>query len=119
MSRNDLIRRGDAYEAIYALHADGVEGIVNAPRNSYGEDLRDVLDAISDIPAVPHEMTAREYLMVRTRMCYKYESCEGCPLNIINEKYNCLCFSVESQSQEEAVAIVEEWAREHPEKRSE
>lgn len=67
----------------------------------------------------PHEMSAREYLMARTRMCYKYEACEGCPLNIINEKYNCLCFSVESQSQEEAVAVVEKWAQKHPEERSE
>lgn len=74
---------------------------------------------INETPAVPHEMTAREYLMVRTRMCYKYEACEGCPLNIINEKYNCLCFEVESQSPEEAVAVVEAWAHEHPEERSE
>lgn len=31
MSDEDLIRRGDAFEAIYALHADGKEGIMNAP----------------------------------------------------------------------------------------
>ena len=116
MSDNDLIRRGDAYEAIYALHADGVEGIVNAPRNSYGEDLRDVLDAISDIPAVPHEMSAKEYHLIKRRMC---KNCPVCPLNeaAINLFIDCKRF--EREYPEKAVALVENWAKEHPEERSE
>lgn len=116
MSDNDLIRRGDALEAIYALHADGKKGIMNAPRNSYGEDLRDVLAAIGDIPAVPHEMSAREFLHGFSRMCATYPAygndtgCKGCPL-----EYDRTCDLMRSELADHYIDVVQKWLREHPE----
>lgn len=105
MSDKDLIRRGDVYEAIYALHADGKEGIMNAPRNSYGEDLRDVIDAIGDIPAVPQEMSAREYERAIDRAFYSADDAWGEWADAIDEG-----------NKDKAVTIIEKWTREHPER---
>lgn len=61
-------------------------------------------------------MTTVEYLKARKRMCDRYVSsipaCEGCPL----DSPNCTeCSDYEETCPEEAIAIVEKWAKEHPE----
>jgi hypothetical protein len=116
MSDNDSIMRGDVFEAIYALHADGKEGIMNAPRNSYGEDLRDVLDAIADIPAVPQEMSAREYLKVRERMASELgELCSACHCE--GKCWDCPYHTPDTEDEmkypDRSVALVEKWAKAH------
>lgn len=54
-------------------------------------------------------MDAVKYLREITRMCTKYETCEGCPIADHN-----LCKTMEVQEPERIVAIVEKWAKEHP-----
>ena len=54
-------------------------------------------------------MDAVKYFEERERMCKTYPTCEGCPLEPKDE-YDCIKDSVK------AVAIVEKWAEEHPQK---
>ena len=54
-------------------------------------------------------MDAVKYFEESERMCKTYPTCEGCPLEPKNE-YDCIKDSVK------AVAIVEKWAEEHPQK---
>lgn len=93
------------------------------------EDFRaEILELIDDykeweIPAAPREMTAREFVKARRRLCEAHLNaitqsvddfvtrCEGCVL----ENY---CEGSKDNVDGE-VAIVEKWAREHPEERSE
>jgi hypothetical protein len=111
MNDNDLIRRGDVYKAIYALHADGKEGIMNAPRNSYGEDLRDVIDVIGDIPAVPQEMSAKEYFKQIRRLQNWADQLQRQYHKASETLYNACDGNIDS-----AIEEVEKWAREHPER---
>lgn len=57
-------------------------------------------------------MDAVEYLKVKTRMCDSLKECGDCPLDKINNTDNINCF--DRHYEEEAVAIVEKWAAEHP-----
>ena len=52
-------------------------------------------------------MDAVEYLKTMKRMCNECGKCERCPLN---KAYSC----VYEENPEEAVAIVEQWLKEHP-----
>lgn len=83
-------------------------GVVNAVKH-----------CLTVLPAVPQEMSAREYLKARERLCAERLSnygCNGCPM--LKHK-GCDCETIEDNHPDEAIAIVEEWAREHPEERSE
>ena len=53
-------------------------------------------------------MDAVKYLREITRMCTKYETCEGCQIGHEGRKI------MEVQEPEKIVAIVEKWAKEHP-----
>lgn len=78
--------------------------------------------AFKRLPAVPREMTAREYLHHRNRICHtRYVErqdddeflCEKCVL-----KEACAP-SDDAAEISKSIAIVEEWAREHPERSEE
>lgn len=61
----------------------------------------------------PHEMSAVEYDRERRRMCEQYGYCSvSCPLH----DFDAGCMTYEPITQE-AQNIVEQWAREHPERR--
>ena len=57
-------------------------------------------------------MDAVKYFKTKAKMCSSFESCNDCPLDEINKTSDVNCF--ESGREEEAVAIVEKWAAEHP-----
>jgi uncharacterized ferredoxin-like protein len=53
-------------------------------------------------------MDAVKYLREFARMCAEYSICKGCPIGDRE------CRIMEAQEPEKIVAIVEEWAKEHP-----
>ena len=106
MSDNDLIRRGDVRKLAEWFETED------------GEVLAVDMDDVDDIPAVPQEMSAREYLNARWLMCLMYDNCKGCPFCESWEDFSekpILCYSHERMDSDGAVAVVEKWAREHPE----
>ena len=62
-------------------------------------------------------MDAVEFLEEQYRMCEALNShCEECGLSYTNNKTNRVCGDFIKRHPEEAVAIVEKWAKEHPRK---
>lgn len=60
-------------------------------------------------------MDAVEYLKTRKRMCESTpESCSSCPLSVGNNGIHTVCDIFINTHPEQAVAIVEQWAEEHP-----
>ena len=59
------------------------------------------------------EMTAIEYLKEKRRMCRTIKWCDNCPMNSVVNNEN-MCAWIELKNPEEAVAIVQKWAEEHP-----
>lgn len=53
-------------------------------------------------------MDAVKFLREIARMCAEYALCKGCQIG------HGACRTMEAQEPEEIVAIVEEWAKEHP-----
>lgn len=100
MSDKDLIRRGDALEAFDKNIMWG------APRL-----------AIQKIPAVEQPMSAVEYLTAHKRMHNSVRSCAECPLSHNHNGRGSACCDFEDKHPDEAVAIVEKWAQEHPVKK--
>ena len=109
MSDNDLIRRGDTLKELeHTLFYDE-------------RDQRTAVECVKSKPAVPHEMTAREFaeLMLRNeRWCIK-TSCPVC-------KHRELCEKVAKNRTDKFtiptaanayVELIEQWAKEHPEKK--
>lgn len=63
-------------------------------------------------------MDAEKYLKERGRMsngCNTY-SCKDCKLGLCYNRHELTCTELEHRYPEEAVAIVENWAKEHPAK---
>lgn len=61
------------------------------------------------------EMTAVEYLKQRGRMTNNCDiSCSVCPLADVNNSKEVCCEEIEGKYPEEAIAIVQKWAEEHP-----
>lgn len=61
-------------------------------------------------------MDAEKYLKERGRMtneCNAY-SCKDCKLGLCYNRHELTCTELEHRYPEEAVAIVEQWAKEHP-----
>lgn len=58
-------------------------------------------------------MDAVEYVKNQFRLCRSKDSCFECPLQ---DKENCCCITDTIEYVEKAVQIVEEWAKDHPEK---
>lgn len=101
---NDLIRRGDVERMICA-------GLNN---RAYGYDAVCILSALREIPAAPQPMSAVEYARSFARMCRSH-TCGKCPFHE-SEKFSAAsCVKFEGEYPEEAVAIVQKWAQEHPE----
>lgn len=102
MSDNDLIKRGEVRKLAAPLETED------------GEILVVDMDDVDEIPAVPRETTAREFLKARNRLCTSFESgaCSECPL------YG-WCGDDEVIWDMKLLNIVEKWAREHSEERSE
>lgn len=98
MSDNDLIRRGDAKGHPFA---NGMYDREHADKKfiSGHECYKEWLDTV---PAVPQEMTAREFLEIEARMSRYY----GLP---------CM-FDVYGVAFDEEINMVEEWAKKHPER---
>lgn len=90
MSDNDLIKSGDLKKQV-----------LEYVRTHSIPTVTGVLALIGDAPAVPQEMTAREYLETESRMC-KYYGLPG-------------AFDVSGLTVDEAISMVEKFAREHPE----
>ena len=60
-------------------------------------------------------MDAVEFLKEQYRMCKALRShCEECGLSYTNNKTDLVCADFIQRHPEEAVAIVEKWAKEHP-----
>lgn len=60
-------------------------------------------------------MDAIEYLKEKARMTENCRvSCDDCPLSADNNKMDLRCDVFENRHPEEAVAAVENWAKEHP-----
>lgn len=93
MSDEDLVKRGEikAFRRSFVWCGELVPGVT--------------IEDIDCVPAAPHEMTAREYLETEARMCKYY----GLPS----------AFDVSGLTVDEAISMVEKFAREHPEERSE
>lgn len=75
--------------------------------------------AFKRLPAVPQEMTAREFFEEYRRMCDHTGRCATCPIMEIANIPRMPCKYLAYRHPEKAVAIVEAWAREHPKERSE
>lgn len=100
------ICRGVLYEGKYC---DGSYGYDCC--NCWHEEMQE------DAPAVPQEMTAKEYIATLNRMCgIHYVDCEKCPLETENNGQGKPCSILQKENPEVSIAIVEKWAREHPEK---
>ena len=67
-------------------------------------------------------MNAIEYFKQRKRMTKVNKNglckinCSECPLDNVNNGMNYTCHQLERLKPEKAIAIVEQWAQEHPEK---
>lgn len=62
-------------------------------------------------------MDAVKFLEEQYRMCEALKShCEECGLSYINNKTDLFCADFIKRHPEEAIAIVEKWAKEHPRK---
>lgn len=62
-------------------------------------------------------MDAIKYLKTKQRMCTAHRcECKHCPLSLDNNGVELNCYMFQECRPEEAVAIVEKWAAEHPAK---
>ena len=55
VSCNDAISRQAAIDAIYEMHVDGEKGVKKALPNTYGADLREIVERIEDLPSAQPE----------------------------------------------------------------
>lgn len=95
MNDNDHITRGEARKLAYEI----LNHFICAPFLIMKPD--DIDRMVDTIPAVPHEMSAREYLKAEARMCKHY----GLPC----------AFDMSGLTVDEAIKMIEDFAREHPE----
>lgn len=114
---NDLISRSHFDDRVRLAAGPDADEEYSA---DFLDGVKVVLYMLSTEPAVPHEMSAREYIRQQYRMCMTQSDgakCEGCPLSpSVTGEY---CDTYEVLYPEQAVSIVEKWAKEHPEERSE
>lgn len=112
---DELIPRGEARNLAYEIfnHFMQTDFLLITPA-----DIDEKVDAIS---AVPHEMSAVEYIREYRRMCDFYfgkpatdggvDGCGDCP-GRLNGKKNCIFSPTRDES---SIPIIEKFAREHPE----
>ena len=59
-------------------------------------------------------MDAVKFLEETRRMCDTYDTCEGCPADARGNFVDCRVDIMQAIDAADAVAIVEEWSKEHP-----
>lgn len=77
---------------------------------SSGEEEVVSVEYIESIPPVKQPMSAVEFLIQWERMCQTVGGCQQCPVAPKGQ-----CMGLIKRNPAEAVSIVEQWAREHPE----
>ncbi len=112
MSDKDLVFRGDVKAFKQSFIYDGGYPDVKLVSAVTIED-------IDSIQPVPHEMSAREFFEEYRRMCEYTGRCAICPIMEIAEAPRTPCRYLAYAYPDKAVAIVEKWAREHPERSKE
>lgn len=108
MGDNDLVKRVDLKKQV-----------LEYVRTHIVPTVTGVLALIDDAPAVPREMSAVEYLRTMRSICEDGRNCGKCPLSYNNNGAGINCQDYAAYHPEEAVAIVEAWAKEHPERSEE
>lgn len=121
MSDNDLIRRGDVAGALMKAWGQAIRardvGYKHGAKDAFDAG-KEAAEAIRNIPAVPQEMSAREYIATLNRICGRhYVDCMRCPLETENNGQRKPCSILQKENPEVSIAIVEQWAKEHPEKK--
>lgn len=71
------------------------------------------------LPSGRQEMSAVEYLRTMRLICEDGRNCGKCPLSYNNNGAGINCQDYAAYHPDEAVAIVEAWAKEHPERSEE
>jgi len=89
-------------------------------RSTDNPTVNDVLGIITDLPAVPHEMSAKEFFPKWFEICNTYlpDDCYHCPLYLHrnSRKFTPPCMHLMMTDAEQVISIVERWAQEHPER---
>lgn len=117
MSNNDLISRSHFDDRVRLAAGPDADEEFSA---DFLDGVKTVLYMLSTEPAVQQEMSAREYAKAKWQMCKSAFYCENCPMIVwrdLDDSRSCSEWA--AKYPEKAVAIVEKWAREHPEERSE
>ena len=97
---NNLIKRGDLKKQV-----------LDYVRTHIVPTVTGVLALIDDAPTVPQEMTAREYGETLMKICASHKGkCHKCELE---DDWQC------ATPNERTIPIVEQWAKEHPERSEE
>lgn len=112
----NFYREEDKWES--TAEAEFLEAKGGQPRHWFQLGFSAGLDAVVKADPVPQEMSAREYLQTMRPICEDGRNCGKCPLSYNNNGAGINCQDYAAYYPEEAVAIVEAWAREHPEERS-
>jgi hypothetical protein len=109
-----LISLDAALNAVYALHAGGKDAVMNPKPYTYAEDLHDVVEALSELPAAEPPMSAVEYVDALERMFVEDHQ-------VYDEWYDVMLADDGDvrENRHKAVALVEAWAKEHPERSEE
>lgn len=89
--------------------ADFLDVHGGCPRHWFQLGFSAGLDAVVKADPVPHEMTAGEFVRALFRLTNDFN----------DERWDVFCRYQQATTPDEAVAIVEAWAREHPKERSE
>lgn len=112
---DDLIRRGDARTLMNKACDLAIKWAASIDKDNRMFSMERLSNEINSIPAVPREMTAREYAAHFNRMCLLSNNCAECPLG--NAKGDYFCREYQINKPDIAVKTVEQWATEHPEKK--
>lgn len=132
MNNNDLIRRKDVFQELDSFLAEVEEKMLSI-LEQYGacanravtnceetarSAVNNIRKRINAIPAAPQQMSAVEYLRAEQRMCFDENvgkrNCSTCPLSSRINPVEINCGDYTRLYPEEAIAVVQKWAQEHP-----
>lgn len=105
MRDNDLIRRGDVEKILCDAYDDDM---IDEGKLAY------LISEANKLPAVPQEMSAREFVIAHHRMCQSKMECVECRI-CHDDREPRSCAVLMGLNPDDTVDVVEEWAREHPE----
>ena len=123
MSNNDCISRSELYEQTAAWEAEALHMVemhmndedttewrkwstILAERSAFKLD-------VAKAPAVPQEMSAREFVIAHHRMCQSKMECVECRI-CHDDREPRSCAVLMGLNPDDTVTVVGEWAREHP-----